>query len=133
MPDCTDICEEYQMCADTVSASMMMTETELNNDATVAMLFALETNPFMTEDQFKQDLLDDMAWDIEEGNTSFTPLTIDDIPGCTVNTAIPMGCEAEVQPKLDAIEESRMNEATARNFQLYLMAYPCDQIGALFE
>ena len=65
--DCTDICAEYQMCIDTATASAMMTETDLNNDASVEMLFALETNIFMTVDEFKADLLEDMKWDIEEG------------------------------------------------------------------
>ena len=94
--DCTDIVEEYQMCIDTATANAMMTETDLNNDATVEMLFALETNIFMTIDEFKEDLLEDMKWDIEEGKTSFTPVTIDDIPECEVTTATPQGCEAEV-------------------------------------
>ena len=114
--DCTDICEEYQMCIDMVEASAMMTETDLNNDATVEMLFALETNIFMTIDEFKEDLLEDMAWDIQEGQTSFTPVTIDDIPECEVDTPTPMGCETEVEAKQESIELARMNEVDIRNF-----------------
>ena len=81
------------------------------------MLYQLETNIFMTVEEFKQNLLDDMAWDISEGTTSFTPLTIDDIPSCPMDiTPVPMNCIDEIQPKLEAIEEARLLEVMERNF-----------------
>lgn len=45
----------------------MMIETDFNNDASVEMLFALETDIFMTVDEFKADLFENMKWEIEEG------------------------------------------------------------------
>ena len=65
----------------------------------------------MTVEEFKQNLLDDMAWDINEGTTSFTPLRIDDIPSCSMDiTPVPMNCVDDVQPKLEDIQEARLME-----------------------
>ena len=71
----------------------------------------------MTVEDFKQNLLDDMAWDINEGVTSFTPLRIDDIPSCPMDiTSVPMNCVDDVQPKLEEIQEARLMELQERNF-----------------
>ena len=63
---------------------------------TDSKLFVIAKTGKVVVDEFKEDLLEDMKWDIEEGKTSFTPVTIDDIPECEVTTATPQGCVSEV-------------------------------------
>ena len=106
----------------------------MNNDATVDQLFIDQPNIFNTAEEFKADLLEEMHWDISEENTSFTPLTLDDIPACEhIQTVIPETCTAVVENKIFAIDSIRQLEVDERNFQMYLMAYPCDQVAGLFE
>ena len=115
--DCAEVCQEYEQCQSTVQSSFEVYKQTLNNASTVEMLYQLETNIFMTVEEFRQNLLDDMAWDISEGTTSFAPLTIDDIPSCPMDiTPVPMNCIDEIQPKLEAIEEARLLEVMERNF-----------------
>ena len=134
MDDCAEVGQEYEQCRGAVWDSVEMTRQSLDNNSTVEMLYLLETHVFANVEEFKQNLLEDMAWAISEGTASFTPLTIDDIPGCSMGiTPVPTDCHDELQPTLDSIEEARMMEAMERNFQLFLLDYPCNQIAGLFE
>ena len=103
------------------------------NDVTVETLFNEQPNIFDTAEEFGEDLLENMLWDIEEVNTSFTPLTLEDIPSCDIQTEVPESCVDIVDSKAFVIDSIRQNEVNARNFQLYLMAFPCDQVAGLFE
>ena len=127
MDDCAEVGEEYEQCRTAVWDSFETTRLSLENNSTVEMLYLLETHVFANVEEFRQNLLEDMAWAISEGSASFTPLTIDDIPGCSMDISpVPASCIDELQPTLDQIDEARTMEATERNFQLFLLAYPCN-------
>ena len=134
MPDeCEGICGEYAMCLQTAHESLENAENTLMNDVTVETLFNEQPNIFNTVEEFKNDLFEDMLWDIEEGKTSFTPLTLDDIPSCDIQTEVPESCVDLVDSKASHIDSIRQDEVDQRNFQMYLMAFPCDQVAGLFE
>ena len=100
---------------------MAEAENTLGNDATVETLFNEQPHIFSNVEDFKADLLEEMHWDISEGNTSFTPLTLDDIPVCERQiTDVPETCDALIENKVYAIDTIRQLEVDERNFQMYL-------------